>query len=229
MITCKKCGSENALGRIFCGSCGERLDLDNMTSDHVDSLTKQEAAAPVKKMVIAALIVVVLFIVAVALWPQGAPIGTAGNASDGRRAEAQIKGAARVTRGERKFTVNEADLNGYFADRGLAALPGVKSLSVDIGASQFSVRMVKVLVNLPKVKEKDLPPLTMSFEVTCEPTEEGVTIKGGWLGHLPIAGAAKLLKPALLGAFAGSKEWGFVTSIASVALEEGKAAVIVKK
>jgi len=229
MITCKKCGSENALGRIFCGSCGDRLDLDNMTSDHVDTLTKQEAAAPVKKMIIAAVIVVFLFIIGVALWPQGAPIGTTGNASDGRRADAQIKGAARVTRGERKFTVNEADLNGYFADRGLQALPSVKSLSVDIGGSQFSVRMVKVLVKLPKVKEKELPPLTMSFEVTCEPAEQGVNITGGWLGHLPIAGAAKLLKPVMLSPFADVKDWAFVTNITSVALEEGKAAVIVKK
>jgi len=32
MLTCSKCGYDNELGRIFCHSCGAKLDLSNIKS-----------------------------------------------------------------------------------------------------------------------------------------------------------------------------------------------------
>jgi len=33
MVFCKKCGTDNQLGRVFCTSCGAKLDLTNMSNE----------------------------------------------------------------------------------------------------------------------------------------------------------------------------------------------------
>ena len=42
MLVCKKCGADNPLGRVFCGSCGGKLDMTDITSD---TLADQQRAS----------------------------------------------------------------------------------------------------------------------------------------------------------------------------------------
>ena len=65
-MKCKKCGAEIEAGDIFCGSCGEKVDAENTSSDEVSKYDEAETAEkkPKKKtkliigIVIAAVVVI---------------------------------------------------------------------------------------------------------------------------------------------------------------------------
>lgn len=43
-MKCKKCGAEIEAGDIFCGSCGEKVDAENTSSDEVSKYDEAETA-----------------------------------------------------------------------------------------------------------------------------------------------------------------------------------------
>jgi len=50
MIKCPNCGSENLLGAIFCRQCSEKLDIDNLKPDNIES-APQKIAKNTTKMI----------------------------------------------------------------------------------------------------------------------------------------------------------------------------------
>ncbi len=79
MLICKKCGVDNPMGRVFCGACGGRLDLDGLSSA---SVTQGRSASWFSRfwgLLVALLILVVLGIAAQCLVARTAPIGEIGN------------------------------------------------------------------------------------------------------------------------------------------------------
>ena len=61
MINCTKCGSGNELGRVFCLSCGAKLDLSNLGSEEIvemDQLPWIKRHYP--KIIIAVVVIIVV-------------------------------------------------------------------------------------------------------------------------------------------------------------------------
>ena len=53
MVTCPKCGYDNELGRIFCHSCGTKLNLQEIksTNEGGRALKKKKGRSPIGRLV----------------------------------------------------------------------------------------------------------------------------------------------------------------------------------
>lgn len=71
-MKCKKCGAEIEAGDVFCGSCGEKVDAENTSTDEVSTYDEAETAEkkPKKKtkLIIGIVIAAVVVIAAVAIF-----------------------------------------------------------------------------------------------------------------------------------------------------------------
>ena len=83
MVICQKCGYDNELGRIFCHSCGAKLDLTEIKSPSQGgkSLAKKKRGTPAGKIIrrtinIAILVIVVAVIFLALQVPSVRPINT---------------------------------------------------------------------------------------------------------------------------------------------------------
>src|SRR5580704_13545867 len=97
MVICSKCGYDNELGRIFCHSCGAKLNLSEIKSPSQGgkSLAKKSAGTPAGRIVKRAINVVILVAIIAVFYlaaqvPPVRPISTANedlNSADKKRME----------------------------------------------------------------------------------------------------------------------------------------------
>ncbi|MBP7829580.1 MAG: zinc ribbon domain-containing protein [Kiritimatiellae bacterium] len=185
-IACSRCGKENEPTRLFCATCGAKLDLDG-----------KAWRVPIRWGRGLLRIVQVLLLVAVALllWPvrpQGAV---------GARAEAlAYSGKLRILSdaAEQGILVvqvfSEAEVNGYLAEvlKSHPELSKPEGLG-KIGIGEINVRFapegvtVTVIVNIGG-------PLRMSYELAGRPRAGGgpftFDMRAARWGHLPLPGPA---------------------------------------
>jgi len=64
MINCPKCGSDNMIGAIFCRSCGEKLNLNEISPEVFDAPKVPASVKLVKMVQRVALLVIILALVA---------------------------------------------------------------------------------------------------------------------------------------------------------------------
>jgi hypothetical protein len=119
MIACSKCGYDNELGRIFCHSCGAKLDLTEIKSPSQGgkSLTRRADVNPgkiVSRVVAIAIIVTVVMLLFLAFQvPNIRPISTSSEdliMSDKQRAALDRLVARKVAD---TVTVTEGELNAF--------------------------------------------------------------------------------------------------------------------
>lgn len=99
MLVCTKCGTENPLGRVFCGACGKKLETDGISSDDLAGSEAGNWFVENSKYFTVAGFVVVLILLGLALWPNKATMGDAGSRVGGLRVERQISAIKRVRAG----------------------------------------------------------------------------------------------------------------------------------
>jgi len=99
MLTCPKCGVDNQLGRVFCSSCGAKLDLANMTSQSVAESQKKSWIARFWWIVPVAIVLVAALMVACAFWPKTDPLDGPGTRVQGRTVETTLISMGRVRQG----------------------------------------------------------------------------------------------------------------------------------
>jgi len=89
MIRCPKCGADNMIGAIFCRTCGERLNLDEIRPEQ--ELAKQKQPAKLQTVIVRLVSLAIFLTVAAAigmiLWPNpGAVTGEVDQAAKKRLA-----------------------------------------------------------------------------------------------------------------------------------------------
>jgi hypothetical protein len=130
MIVCTKCGYDNELGRIFCHSCGAKLDLTEIKSPSQGgkSLVKKAKGGPrkiVSQMVsigVLAIVVVVLFLAFQV--PNIRPISMSSEdlgMADRKRAALDDLAAQKSPSA---ITVTEGELNAFIQGVGFQSGPG---------------------------------------------------------------------------------------------------------
>jgi hypothetical protein len=180
MMICSKCGTDNPLGRVFCGSCGARLDLTLLTTEDIHEKGRIGFFAKHKRKLIVLPLLLVLAVAGTALWPQTKPLGAAAatRAVDTQRKIDQLAAAG----GTMMRTFEEAELNRYLAGR---VGPG-ESCSVDLGPNVARLRLVRSLANR-KVLFLHLR-VRVSFDLTLDTRAGNVRVAGASVGHLPLVG-----------------------------------------
>lgn len=148
MPLCPKCGSDNALGRIFCDSCGTKLDLTHMSSEEVAKSQARPWILRNKWVFSVAGGIIVLLLVFMAFWPRREPIGELGTLVGGDRVREKIKALSMLGPGESvELEFAESDINGYIEYvRGRSL--GPRDIRVEIGSGYIHVRMIKRIAQM---------------------------------------------------------------------------------
>jgi hypothetical protein len=195
MVVCQKCGYDNELGRIFCHSCGAKLDLSEIKSPSQGgkSLAKKKTGSwkpfwrMIEVLILLAVIAAVFFAMQV---PSVRPISTSSEdltSSDKKRfalddAVAQKKPVA--------ITITEAQLNAYIGSLGF---PRSQGTALEVIPTKLQLELgdgVVTAIFVGKIHFGGSVEKQLYLSYTGVPTTEGGRFVfksvGGSLGSLPI-------------------------------------------
>ena len=227
-VLCKKCGHDNPLGRVFCGACGVKLDLVDMSSQAVASKQKVSPVIRVGPVVVVLVVAVLLLAAVLAAIPNTGLVGEKGTSSNGQRVVSPLRAMARL--GQRRSlgrTFREADINGYLQFNKARDM-GLDSMSVKILDGCMIVRVVRTLGPLDLGKFSLGPKL--SYDLVCVPVEGGLRVSKASLGHLPMVGPAKSgVVRSVQKRLATQKEWAAFEHLKKIEAKEGTVSVEVAR
>ena len=228
MVLCTKCGVENPLGRVFCGACGARLDLRDMSSEHMAERAKPHLFLNHWPKLVALIVLVLAGLAGLAFWPQQTPVGKKGTRMGGQRAIGALRAMADNKSGRtlgRDFT--EEDINGFFEFFKAKKL-NVESLSLQVANGYFKVRVIQNVGTLPLGSYRIEP--RVSYDLLCVPVSSSVRVSGAAMGHLQWLGPAKsTVVRKVYGLLAKEPEWATFADLSEVRADEGKLWVSVSK
>ena len=189
MLTCSKCGYENELGRIFCHSCGAKLDLSEMKAPSQGGAKLKKKGSPgagqfgrriIGVVILAALIGLIYLMAQV---PGVRPIST--TSQDLRSAEQKRFDLDQLTtsRQARVISFTEAEINAFIdqgfktsESKGLMMTPS--DLKLELGNGVLNA------VFLGKLSVGSLFSKGIYLSLTGTPT-----IEGGHFEFKPVSGA----------------------------------------
>lgn len=225
-IKCKKCGAENPLGRIFCGQCGDKLDL-SLSSADIEQLEKPawiRTAAMYAGVVLAAMLVLGGVL---AFWAEK-PYATGGKQSDSRKVMQRLNGIDQMlaagSGGSVEFSQDE--LNGYLFHYKRDAMK-VESISACLRPDEFALRVVRKFRPI-KIGSRQSNP-KMSFDLVVSPDGNERKIKRAKIGRLPLLGPlASPVARAITGSFEEDKDQALFDERTSLIAEEGRLIIEVR-
>jgi len=197
MVICQKCGYDNELGRIFCHSCGTKLNLTEIKapSQGGKSLKKKKTGGPGKILfrilnvaILAALVTVICLAVQV---PPLRPITITHEDQDSAEQKRFAVDELLGTKKARMITVSEAELNAFIeslgfskgAARTLEVVPTRLQLELGDGV------VTAIFLGRLQIAGSVAVPVCLSY--TGVPTVESGQFVfkrvGGSLGALPIS------------------------------------------
>jgi len=195
MLICSKCGYDNQLGRIFCHSCGEKLDLTSVKPPTAAEKTRRKVKRGIGRtlrMILGLAITggSILGIILICMTPSVAPVVPTDNelmASDEKRMSLE-KLINRHKPGH--VLVTEGELNAFFNHQPFAPPTGTGvqlapvALRLNLSDGHIKINFLGV-AHFGTVFDKNL-----SFSCEGQPVVTGgkfsFKLTGIWLGKLPI-------------------------------------------
>ena len=228
MVICKECETENEIGKVFCKICGAKLDLSNMTSDHVSSLSAVVWYKQMKYLRYLAIIPVILVLIPIwmRLSPVTAPIGEMGTPVGRMRVIRALAQLDQMAAGELKGVapeLSEADINAFFRI-GKAREMGYYSIRVDILRGAVRVRALRPR-NTFNIGGKRIEPLK-SIDLICVPRNGKLIPAKVKVGHL---GAGRKAAMPLIRDITKQAEWKQLLEVTDLRLEPGKVIITAGK
>jgi len=196
MVVCQKCGYDNELGRIFCHSCGTKLNLSEIksVSQGGKSLAKKKAGSwkPVWRTIEVLILLAVIAAVFLAMQvPSARPISTSSEdltSSDKKRFELD-DAVARKT--PATIAVSEGQLNSFL---GTAGFQASQSTGLTVIPTKLQLELgdgVVTAVFVGKIHFGGSVEKQLYLSYTGVPTIEGGRFVfkpvGGSFGALPIS------------------------------------------
>lgn len=196
MLICDKCGYDNQLGRIFCHSCGAKLEISHIHAPIGNEKKRKQIKRGLTRTVRASIKlglagVVLLTIVLVCLAPVVAPVLPTNDelvAADGKYVDLQ-----KLVNSQKpgRVTVTAAELNAFINQKPLDTPTG-SDIRIAPVVRRVSLRDGRVKVELLATAHLGTiydKPLFFAYE--GQPTIAGGHFvfrpTGAWLGQLPIA------------------------------------------
>ena len=220
-VKCARCGTLNALNRVFCSKCGGKMDLSRITGG-------QGSDAPLIPRFLRLLVsVLILAIAGLMFWPVQ-PGGAPGSAADARAMTGTflVFQQAIQNRTVVDQVVTEAQVNGYLAEILKQNSDAVNSEGFRLGIREINVAftredfVVLVLANWG--------PVSLSYEIKAVPSVKSgrfeVSVTGARWGHLPLPGpAADWISARVAGMFLRmEKELSVLNSLGRFDLGNGR-------
>ncbi len=185
-ITCQACGHDNELGRIFCGNCGKKLDMSQMTSGNVSREKRSASAGRMVKWILLILLVIVVAAGALAFWPRP-PLQEGVSRAGAARLRGQLSGVRATLQAgaETSATLRAGDVNAYLET--FRAREGLQSLTVGVTPGSLTLRVVDELGPWT-VRDYDIGPVTYSYDIKLDSGADGFRPVGAAVGRLPLPG-----------------------------------------
>lgn len=219
MIACGKCSHQNPLGRVFCSSCGAKLELLAMTKETVEKKVAHWYATPLRILSrVFVVLLIVIFAASVAvLWPAPSNDGAVGTLMDSKPVEkALARARMKVAGTARPISLTEKQINAYLAQHKTTPL-GFQSLNVKLTSDQLTLNAF-----IPFKKPNPLlPPAEVKSNqgfkaaATCTIVDGKLRVQSLQLGHLPIPGPLiPLLLTPSANALIEDRDWNtFLSSL----------------
>ena len=228
MVICKECETENEIGKVFCKICGAKLDLSNMTSDHVSSLSVVVWYKQMKYLRYLAIIPVILVLIPIwmRLSPVTAPIGEMGTPVGRMRVIRALAQLDQMAAGELKGVapeLSEADINAFFRI-GKAREMGYYSIRVDIVRGAVRIRALRPRRTF-NLGGKRIEPLK-SIDMICVASRGKLVPAKVKVGHL---GAGRKAAMPLIRDITKQDEWQLLSGVSELTLENDKLTVVAGK
>lgn len=187
-LQCQACGHENELGRIFCGNCGKKIDMSQLSRETMPSGRGTLSFGRMVKWLILCLVVLAVVAAGLAAWSQG-PYQETREAAQRRIGAHNVRGRLGGARhalnvsGETSLTLEAGDINDFLATYYGG---GVHSISARIVEGAMFVRVIDD--QTWTIFDYDIGPLAYSYQVRCVPAEDGFRVAGAAVGRLPLPG-----------------------------------------
>ncbi len=228
MIICPKCGAENQLGRVFCGGCSSKLDLDSISRQNISDMTKVSWISQNWKMFLVIPLVLLVVILGLAFWPSVDEIGQKGTPGGSKRVENALRmlGNLRVGQVYPLQEMREQDVNGYieYAKKEF----GATFLRVQLLPGVTVVKLVKPLFKDIKIGSRLFSP-KLSFTVYYMPISGKLVSRKATMGHLPLGPLKGLANGVIAGYVASASELLVLNGATEIKIDQGKVAITVKK
>ncbi|MBN2301107.1 MAG: hypothetical protein JXN60_01190 [Lentisphaerae bacterium] len=228
MLICKQCGKDNELGRVFCASCGAKLDLDGMSSDVVaDAVQRGGWFGRNWGKIVWIVVLIFLVIIGLAAWSNTKPIGKPAS-KGGRIVEGSIMSFSRLRQGQRlgrKFT--EEDINAFLALK--AEQWNLESFSVSLGDGRCDVHIVKSI--LPQgitISSYKLDP-KMSYDLICVPSGGKLVAWKASFGHLPLGPFKSMVVGKIAALLSEDKDWKALEAVTEIKVTSEGVELFAKK
>lgn len=226
-IECSNCGHRNDLGRVFCVSCGQKLDLRSTSMGDLQERREVDYGKWIQPLLVGVVILAVAGIVGAILWPVPTPVvffDDSGAVQVPIKARA-VRAALSYNR-EIKITLTEAEINGFLAERAKSRKVGKLAMDLRTGTfdiyAGFNWAPATNVAWLAKVR------LPVSMDLRGGFQAGVLTVERARIGHLPLPGASRKVVLDYFGTLfadvVGEKR--FVSSLKSVAIDESKADLV---
>jgi hypothetical protein len=231
MIACPNCGAVNALGKVFCTGCGQKLPTSGLVREDVERLgqlaTRRRWTFMIVNIVLTSWL---LLSVVLALWPNTTPLNKglpAGAAALSMRRTMQA-----LTHALQKGDVAEADvtaeeINAYVKYYVVPKANG-RNGSVRIDSDAIRVRWLMRLFAAAPGDPGGAGPI-LSCDVTLRPSRRTrrLRVAGVRFGHLPLVWPLRgTVQNIFMGMCRSRPEWPLVRRLSIGNIEPGKLTIV---
>jgi hypothetical protein len=216
MLKCPECGEENQIGRVFCASCGGKLNLADVSHQDVQAMVALPWWRRYWKLMVLIPVAIVLLVWGMRLWPKVDRIGVTGNAAGRMRVTRSLERVRRISEGEEgavrsaEIVFSEADINAYLrydVERDL----GVR-VSVDLSDGMLMARVVRARFSWNLPKDYRFEP-DASYDLACGMRDKMLVPYKVWIGHTSAGLSRRGVARELMGLF-GRVDEGDVLALA---------------
>ncbi len=187
VVVCQKCGTENPMGRVFCGNCGRKLEITR-DGTHFKSKPEFNWKTVIKFLnwLVAPVMTIVVICTALRYWPNQIVLPKGLEKSQADAVASQLQGIAEMRVGQSATVIfREDDVNAYFKYNRLENL-GLEGCRVTFEKGFLELRTRK---RVEWSIGKWVPRL--SYDVLCMPFGKRLVIRKVSVGHLPLWGFGK--------------------------------------
>lgn len=225
MITCPNCSATNALGKVFCTSCGAKLPAAGLAHDDMEKIgamaAKRRLAFKIANIAITAWLALCLLL---AIWPHARNLNEQdhgiGAARRGRTKLVQLASAVREGN-EQTISIPVEEANAYIR-YGILGTVRNRSGSIAVEPDGIHVRWLMRLFNMDVEHVGGFAPIvSLDIKLKWVQRTERLRVASISLGHLPLKGPfRKQAQRLFMGMCRSRQEWALIERLTIAELSE---------
>lgn len=223
---CQRCGTQNPLGRVFCGNCGHKLNMSQVGGNFRQGKRFEwKKLVKVLNWLVAPAVTALIVCTMLKFWPNEVVLPKTLEKSQADALAGQLRGIEEMGLGQSATVVlREDDINAYFKYNRLDEME-LEGFRVKLEKGFIEVRTRKALeMRIGKFVPRQ------TYDLLCVPYGRKLLVRKAAAGHLPLWGpfrnkAIREVKQLLL----GGPEHKLLKDVTGIEIEKNELRVSIKK